>query len=78
MVSAKKKNVNKLKKFSQAILIVIGAFITAYGLEAVLIPNNVSDGGVTGISIVSSQLFGLPLGLLNGFINIPFVWLGYK
>lgn len=76
--SAKKKNVKKSKKFSQAILIVIGAFITAYGLEAVLIPNNVSDGGVTGISIVSSQLFGLPLGLLIGFINIPFVWLGYK
>lgn len=78
MGSIRTKNVNKLKRISQAILIVIGAFITAYGLEAVLIPNNVSDGGVTGISIVSSQLFGLPLGLLIGFINIPFVWLGYK
>ncbi|PGU09680.1 hypothetical protein COD21_18525 [Bacillus cereus] len=78
MGSIRKKNVNKFKKISQAILIVIGAFITAYGLEAVLIPNNVSDGGVTGVSIVSSQLFGLPLGLLIGFINIPFVWLGYK
>ncbi|HDX9630221.1 TPA: YitT family protein [Bacillus cereus] len=78
MGSIRNKNVNKLKRISQAILIVIGAFITAYGLEAVLIPNNVSDGGVTGISIVSSQLFGLPLGLLIGIINIPFVWLGYK
>jgi len=38
----------------------------------------VSDGGVTGLSIVGSQLFGLPLGLLIGIINIPFVWLGYK
>ena len=44
-------------------MIIIGAFITAYGLEAVLIPNNVSDGGVTGLSIVSSTLFGLPLEL---------------
>ncbi|HDR4424266.1 TPA: YitT family protein [Bacillus cereus] len=78
MKSTKKKNINTLKKILQAILIIIGAFITAYGLEAVLIPNNVSDGGVTGISIVSSQLFGLPLGLLIGLINIPFVWLGYK
>ena len=78
MVSTRKKNINKLKKISQAVLIIIGAFITAYGLEAVLIPNNVSDGGVTGISIVSSQLFGLPLGILIGLINIPFVWLGYK
>ena len=59
-------------------MIIIGAFITAYGLEAVLIPNNVSDGGVTGLSIVSSRLFGLPLGALIAVINIPFVWLGYK
>lgn len=67
-----------LKVFSKVLLIIIGALITAYGLEAVLIPNNVSDGGVTGLSIVGSQLFGLPLGLLIGVINIPFVWLGYK
>ncbi len=52
-------------------MIIIGAFITAYGLEAVLIPNNVSDGGVTGLSIVSSRLFGLPLGALIAIINIP-------
>ncbi|WP_407944536.1 YitT family protein, partial [Paenibacillus xylanivorans] len=69
---------NKLKIISKVLLIMIGAFITSYGLEAVLIPNNVSDGGVTGLSIVGSQLFGLPLGMLIGIINIPFVWLGYK
>ncbi|ABS22396.1 YitT family protein [Bacillus cytotoxicus] len=68
----------KLKICLKVLMIIIGAFITAYGLEAVLIPNNVSDGGVTGLSIVSSQLFGLPLGMLIGVINIPFVWLGYK
>ncbi|MEB7657646.1 MULTISPECIES: YitT family protein [Mammaliicoccus] len=60
------------------LLIIIGAFITAYGLESILIPNNVSDGGVTGISIVSSTLLNLPLGILIGILNIPFVWLGYK
>ncbi|OAB33116.1 hypothetical protein PMSM_15920 [Paenibacillus macquariensis subsp. macquariensis] len=69
---------NKLKIFSRVLLIIIGALIAAYGLEAVLIPNNVSDGGVTGLSIVGSKLFGLPLGLLIGVINIPFIWLGYK
>ncbi|MEJ8303110.1 YitT family protein [Saccharibacillus sacchari] len=67
-----------LKTYSRVLLIIIGAVITAYGLEAVLIPNQVSDGGVTGLSIVGSQLFGLPLGLLIAIINIPFVWLGYK
>ncbi|MDH4618484.1 YitT family protein [Brevibacillus sp. AY1] len=67
-----------LKIASRLLLIIIGALIAAYGLEAVLIPNNVSDGGVTGLSIVGSQLFGLPLGLLIAVFNIPFVWLGYK
>ncbi|WP_141503084.1 YitT family protein [Paenibacillus luteus] len=62
----------------RGLIVIIGAFITAYGLEAVLIPNNVSDGGVTGLSIVGSKVFGLPLGLLIGVLNIPFVYLGYK
>ncbi|SER61150.1 Uncharacterized membrane-anchored protein YitT, contains DUF161 and DUF2179 domains [Gracilibacillus ureilyticus] len=72
----KKKNI--LKMVLRAIVIIIGGFITAYGLEAVLIPNNVSDGGVTGLSIVGSQLLGLPLGVLIAILNIPFVFLGYK
>ena len=59
-------------------MIIIGGFIAAYGLEAVLIPNNVSDGGVTGISIVGSKLFGIPLGVLIAILNIPFIFLGYK
>lgn len=63
---------------SRLILIIIGGFITAYGLEAVLIPNSVSDGGITGISIVISELFGLPLGVLIGILNLPFIYLGYK
>lgn len=73
------KNKPKVAKFLvKSLLIIIGGLIAAYGLEAVLIPNNVSDGGVTGLSIVGSQLFGLPLGALIAILNIPFVWLGYK
>lgn len=78
MSTIKKYKPNKLKMIFRGLLIIIGGFIAAYGLEAVLIPNNVSDGGVTGISIVGSQLFGIPLGVLIAVINIPFVWLGYR
>ncbi|MDF2834888.1 MAG: rane protein [Paenibacillus sp.] len=67
-----------LSKIMRGLIVIIGAFITAYGLEAVLIPNNVSDGGITGLSIVGSKVFDLPLGLLIGVLNIPFVYLGYK
>ncbi|MCP1461504.1 YitT family protein [Bacillus amyloliquefaciens] len=68
----------RVKSIVRAIMVIIGGIIAAYGLETVLIPNSVSDGGVTGLSIVGSQLFHLPLGILIAVINIPFVWLGYK
>ena len=71
------KRTSIVKMALHALAVMIGAFITAYGLEAILIPNNVSDGGVTGLSIVGSQLFGLPLGILIAVLNIPFVILGY-
>jgi len=76
--ATERQKTNYLRKVTRALAVVIGAFITAYGLEAVLIPNNVSDGGVTGLSIVGSQLIGTPLGVLIAILNIPFVFLGYK
>lgn len=60
------------------IMIVIGAVLAAYALEAVLIPNSVIDGGVTGVSIMGNYLFDIPLGVLLFILNIPFVYLGYK
>lgn len=78
MNKIKKHKSNKLKIILRGLTVMIGGFIAAYGLETVLIPNNVSDGGVTGLSIVGSQLFGLPLGTLIAVINIPFIWLGYQ
>ena len=69
------KFTSKLRKI---IMIIIGAAITAYGLEAVLIPNSVIDGGVTGISIMAAKVSGLSLGIFLFILNIPFVYLGYK
>lgn len=78
MNKVRKKKPNIIRILTKSILVILGGLIAAYGLEAVLIPNNVSDGGITGLSIVGSQLFGLPLGVLIAVLNIPFVWLGYK
>ncbi|MFC9539464.1 YitT family protein [Lysinibacillus sp. NPDC056959] len=71
----KSKSVENTRKF---IMIIIGAIIAAYGLEAVLIPNDVIDGGVTGLSIMGATLFGIPLGVLLFVLNIPFIFIGYK
>lgn len=75
---SKKHKPSKLKMILRGLMVIIGGIIAAYGLETVLIPNNVSDGGVTGLSIVGSKLLGLPLGALIAVINLPFIWLGYQ
>ena len=64
-----------LKKY---ISIVIGSLSFAAGLEFFLIPNNILDGGVIGVSIIARHYFGLPLGLFIFLFNIPFLYLGYK
>ncbi|MBV4419477.1 YitT family protein [Clostridium tyrobutyricum] len=62
----------------RVIFMFIGTTLAAIGLETFLIPNNVIDGGVTGISIMSSYITGLPLGLFIFILNIPFLIVGYK
>ena len=60
------------------IYIFIGSIITAIGLEIFLIPNNIIDGGVVGVSIMLSAITGLPFGAFLILINLPFLYLGYK
>jgi uncharacterized membrane-anchored protein YitT (DUF2179 family) len=60
------------------LLIVAGIGSAAFGLESFLLPNNFIDGGATGISLLISELAGVPLYYLLVVINIPFVFLGLK
>ena len=59
--------------------LLLGAFLAALGIEAILIPNKLIDGGIVGISMMASHLFGQKL--LPAFLflfNLPFVFLAYK
>ncbi|MED5020275.1 YitT family protein [Paenibacillus chibensis] len=67
--------VDLLKKF---IFITAGAILMAVALEVFLVPNDIIDGGITGISIVLSKITTLPLGIFLFVINLPFLFLGYK
>lgn len=55
-----------------------GAFIAGFGLEGFLIPNNMVDGGISGISIMLSYLTNANLGVLILCINLPFIFLALK
>lgn len=59
-------------------LVLLGAIVTAVGLQFFLLPNHLLDGGVTGLSIIAARLTDIPLGVYLIVLNIPFVILGYK
>ncbi|MFF3024301.1 YitT family protein [Gottfriedia sp. NPDC057948] len=69
---------HKMKIVQRAIAMLVGALLVATGLEIFLVPNDVIDGGITGISIMFSHLTGLPLGVFLFVLNLPFFYLGYK
>lgn len=56
----------------------LGPFIAALALEVFLVPNNIIDGGIVGISIILSYLTKMNLGLLIFVINIPFFLLAFN
>jgi uncharacterized membrane-anchored protein YitT (DUF2179 family) len=60
------------------IFIFVGAILVGIALEIFLVPNSIIDGGVTGISIMSSYLSGIPIGIFLFVLNLPFLILGYR
>jgi uncharacterized membrane-anchored protein YitT (DUF2179 family) len=61
-----------------AALITLGVFSAGMGLHGFLRSSRFIDGGVTGVSMLMSQVLGIPLSLLILMINLPFVALGYR
>lgn len=72
------RKMTKGKILKRALLITIGAILMGVGLEIFLVPNQVIDGGIVGISIMLSHLTGVKLGLIIFLLNIPFFFIGYK
>ena len=58
--------------------ITIGVICASIGLECFLVPNQLLDGGVTGISLLLSRLFSWNLSILIFVINTPFIIMGIK
>jgi len=71
--------ISNAKRFIKDILlIIIGIFSASFGFKGFLLTNHFIDGGVTGISLLTSALTSIPLYILIICINIPFIILGYK
>ena len=78
MAKIQHRRLTKRKIFQRILLITLGATLMAVGLEIFLVPNNVIDGGITGISIMLSYITGWKLGMFLFILNIPFFFIGYK
>ena len=57
--------------FFDVVFMIIGAIIAAMSVKLILNCNNILDGGVVGISIITNHLTEIKLGLLVFVINIP-------
>ncbi|KIV59217.1 membrane protein [Aneurinibacillus migulanus] len=73
-----RKRNTKLKIAKRMIFIFLGSLLFSLGLEVFLVPNQIIDGGITGISIMLAHLTGLKLGWFLFFLNLPFLFIGYK
>jgi uncharacterized membrane-anchored protein YitT (DUF2179 family) len=60
------------------LFITVGAILVAVALEIFLVNNSIIDGGITGISIMSSYLTDIPIGIFLFILNLPFLILGYR
>lgn len=75
LLRRRKTAIDWIKKY---MVLIIGSLIYSAGLEIFLVPNNIIDGGIVGISIMASYLTGIPFGVYMVVLNLPFLYLGYK
>jgi uncharacterized membrane-anchored protein YitT (DUF2179 family) len=71
-----------VKRFSHAllhtVLILLGILSAGMGIHGFLLSSNFIDGGVTGVSMLVSQVTVTPLSIWIALVNLPFIALGYR
>jgi uncharacterized membrane-anchored protein YitT (DUF2179 family) len=55
---------------------IFGAFIAGFALKGFMVPNNFVDGGVTGISLLLHEAYGLNLAIVLVLANLPLIIMG--
>ena len=68
----------KRETFSAFLFVAVGAVIAAVAIEEFLAPNNIMDGGVVGISMVTDVFLPMPLSVITILFNLPFLYVGFR
>ncbi|MFD1955707.1 YitT family protein [Paenibacillus thailandensis] len=66
------------KHLRSVLPIMIGTAVYAFGLHYFVLPNQLMEGGVTGISVLLNYALGWPLSMSTLLLNIPLFALGWK
>ena len=64
--------------FIRLSFLAMGAFIAGFALEGFLIPNQMIDGGIVGISMMVHTITKQNLGLIIVCFNVPFIFLALQ
>lgn len=62
---------------SKYVMLFLGSILAAVGVEEFLVPNQIIDGGIVGISIMLSHITGFSLSAFLIVLTLPFLYLGY-
>ncbi|MBF0787451.1 MULTISPECIES: YitT family protein [unclassified Streptococcus] len=65
-------------RFKNLFFIILGAGLFSFGLNYLIIPNHLYEGGATGINLIIYYLFRIQPWIMNILINIPLFILGWK
>jgi len=68
-----------MKKFLRDLLLLTaGSFLFALAINLFIIPNELGEGGVTGLAIIAYYLFQWPTGIVYFTLNVLLLAIGYK
>ena len=60
-----------------SLIIILGAGLFAFGLNYLLVPNRLYEGGITGVTLITKYLFNVPISMMNLVFNIPIFIIGW-
>lgn len=67
-----------MKSALRFLMIVLGSFVTALGLNVFLIPLNISAGGVSGIGVILNHTLSIPVWFTVFILNAVLIAFGFK
>jgi len=71
------KSDRTIKWAEDTIIMLIGVLFAGIALKGFLVPNHFFDGGITGISLLTHEIYHFNLGLIIIVFNLPLILIGY-